>query len=149
MILGLHGWNQNAAGGKGYVLSHYGIEGNWPILNWIPSDTKFDPVFNLPEDTIVKLILGVVVIFLLFFLRGKFKWFLLSPIGFFLGASLPAYWTPVLISLVAKYLIIRVGGVELYESKGKPIALGLIVGWGVCWLLCEVVSFGNVWMKAS
>jgi hypothetical protein len=77
---------------------------------------------------------------LLMFLRLRFAWFFLNPVGMIVGASCYC-WTPMFNMLVAwilKTLTIRIGGAKAYEKIGQPAAIGWLIGnafaywlWGI------------------
>jgi hypothetical protein len=64
--------------------------------------------------------------------------FLATRIGFLRGLSIGGIvlgtmagfwiWAPFLVGFIVKYIILRVGGVKMYEEKLKPIALGILLG---------------------
>lgn len=68
----------------------------------------------------------------LMFLRMRFPWWPLEPLGFMLGLHDFFTWhigtfTP-LIVWIAKYIMLKVGGRKAYEEVGVPVALGIISG---------------------
>jgi len=68
----------------------------------------------------------------LMFLRMRFPWWPLEPLGFMLGLHDFHTWhigtfTP-LIVWVVKYIVLKVGGRKAYEEVGVPVALGIISG---------------------
>ncbi|MBC7807294.1 MAG: hypothetical protein H7145_14225 [Akkermansiaceae bacterium] len=73
---------------------------------------------------------GFVITALLIQARVLFPWWPLHPAGFALahaGFSLPWVWFPILLGWVAKSLIMRCGGMQLYR-RGIPFFIGLILG---------------------
>jgi len=73
---------------------------------------------------------------LLTLLRARFAGFALHPVGLAFSASsaATAYWFSIIIVWSCKLLILRVGGLRLYE-KAKPFFIGLIVGYAFALIL--------------
>ncbi len=78
---------------------------------------------------------------LLSFLHTRFSWWGLHPVGLAFSASGAAthYWFSIFIVWFAKLLILKWGGVRLYE-KAKPFFIGLIVGYVVALMVCYGVD---------
>ena len=51
---------------------------------------------------------------------------------------------PFIIALIAKWLTLRAGGVETYEEKGVPVAVGLILGVGLAHALSAFLDIFNI-----
>jgi hypothetical protein len=64
------------------------------------------------------------------FLRGRFYWFPLHPIGlaYQSTAGTSIYWFSLFIVWLAKLVILRYGGITAYR-KGKPFFFGLGIGY--------------------
>ncbi|MCK5733269.1 MAG: hypothetical protein KAI38_03725 [Candidatus Latescibacteria bacterium] len=90
---------------------------------------KMKNPFEVFQGGLLFLGIGGVVMALLTFLRYRFLWWPLHPLGFTIASTLPIRWTAfsVFIAWAAKWLIIRFGGVSLYRSS-RPFFFGLIVG---------------------
>ena len=85
-----------------------------------------------PNDVIIMFIAGFLLVALFTFLRTKKPALPLSSLGLALGVIFGyGIWVPCVVALIAKYLTIRTGGVELFNNKGKPIAVGFIAGFAV------------------
>ena len=80
--------------------------------------------------------IGMIVMGVLTFLRYRFAWWPLHPIGLTLSAAdnTAHLVMPVFVAWAAKSILLRLGGVTVYE-KAKPAFLGLLVGYtaGVVW----------------
>jgi hypothetical protein len=76
---------------------------------------------------------------LLIILHVRFPWWPIHPLGLAFSASLPitSHWLSIVIAWLAKLLILKTGGVRLYE-RAKPFFMGLIVGY----LLSLAFSYG-------
>lgn len=79
---------------------------------------------------------GMILMGVLTFLRYRFAWWPLHPIGLTLSAAdnTAHLVMPVFVAWAAKSILLRIGGVTVYE-KAKPAFLGLLVGYtaGVVW----------------
>jgi len=84
------------------------------------------------------LLAGVALIIVVALLQRKFPRFPLSAMGVALAGMLDLSWTfflPWVIAWILKYLSIRIAGVEFYSKKGVPLAIGVIVGWALQFIL--------------
>jgi len=84
------------------------------------------------------LISGVITA-ILFFARLRFPGFPIHPVGLVLGASQAAVniemmW---LWPLIAKFLVLKVGGVKLYSEKAMPFAAGFTAGSVLEWAIAS------------
>jgi len=73
---------------------------------------------------------GFVGAAILMLLHVRFTWWVLHPVGLAFSASgaVTNYWLSIIIVWLSKLIILRTGGVRLYE-KAKPFFIGLIVGY--------------------
>jgi len=85
---------------------------------------------------------GIALTIALYVLRGIFPWLFLTPSGFLLGITNGAIhlFFPAIIALVVKYIIIRIGGVGLFERRVMPVAIGLMAGYGLSYGLCALLT---------
>ena len=74
-------------------------------------------------------VVGVAVVLLLGFLRTRFTWWPLHPIGYAVGSTdtMTWIWFPVLLGWLFKTLILRYGGVKVYR-QALPFFIGLVLG---------------------
>lgn len=82
--------------------------------------------FSLPVT--MPLVGGMVVVFLLAALRTRLWWWPLHPAGY-LAANIwgtQAWWCPMFIGWLVKTLVIRYGGLRLYQNT-VPVAIGMIL----------------------
>ncbi len=72
---------------------------------------------------------GLAVVILLGFLRTRFIWWPLHPIGYAVGCTdtMSWIWCPVLLGWLFKSLILRYGGVKGYRAA-LPFFIGLVLG---------------------
>lgn len=98
----------------------------------MPFDTmvgKMKNPFGVFRGGLLFLSIGGAVMALLTFLRYRFLWWPIHPMGFTVASTLPIRLSvfSVFIAWAAKWLIIRFGGVRLYRAA-RPFFFGLIVG---------------------
>jgi hypothetical protein len=77
-------------------------------------------------------IFGFVLAGILLFLRARYLWWPIEPIGVMLGTAETMPWhisafTPFIVWIV-KYAVIKFGGRRLYDEVGIPAAFGIITG---------------------
>lgn len=74
--------------------------------------------------------IGAAVMSILLFMRGRFAWWPLSPIGFPIAKTVTIAhwnWLAIFTACVLKFVVLRYGGVHLFRRL-TPIFLGLILG---------------------
>ncbi len=73
--------------------------------------------------------LGAAVTGLLIFVRHRFPWWPLHPIGLTcpLASGMGGHLGPFFLTWLAKVILIKIGGQSLYE-RGKPFFIGLVAG---------------------
>ncbi len=86
---------------------------------------------------------GFVFTALLSWLKLRFTWWPLHPVGYLMVMTFPSahLWFSILLGWLCKSLIVRFGGARLYTSA-KPFFLGLIVGESAAagfWLIVGIV----------
>lgn len=77
-------------------------------------------------------IAGFLLVGILLFLRLRFAWWPLEPLGTMVGTSEFFTWhigtfSPLIVWAI-KYAVLRVGGRKAYDEVGVPVALGIISG---------------------
>jgi len=120
-----------------YTFGFSRLQGAY-IGGWGPTD-RFTPEFseNWPARVTwwPQLILGFVVALSLNYLHARYVWFPFDAMGFLLGTDMwsvvPAVWQAALAAWVLKNLTLKIGGSKLYETKGRPIAAGFIIGFAI------------------
>lgn len=72
---------------------------------------------------------GALAMAAMIFMRYRFPWWSLNPIGFTVATTLPVTLTvlPIFLAWAAKYVILKLGGIQAYR-KAQPFFLGLIIG---------------------
>ena len=91
--------------------------------------------------------IGAALMGLLTFLRYRFTWWSIHPIGFTISASdnSKSIVVPVFLAWAFKSILLRFGGMTLYR-RSQPIFLGLLVGHtlGVVWcFLIDIIWFAG------
>ncbi len=97
-------------------------------------------------DTIIFFISGIFLMWFNSWMRLRFLWWPLEPVGFAWGARY-AYeeMGNFLIMGLIKGLIVRYGGTSLY-NKLRPVFLGMIMGWAVAAVITNSVNVLRVYM---
>jgi len=106
---------------------YYNGAPRWPF-------TYMASVTNLPEDTfgarMTFTTIGGVVMGILLFMRQRFLWWPLQPIGFPIAMTytIVSYgWFSIFLAWIFKATILRYGGIRLYRIM-LPFFLGLVLG---------------------
>jgi hypothetical protein len=75
---------------------------------------------------------GAVVMSVLLFMRYRFPWWPIHPIGFTIPLTYPTRNSvfAILIAWICKSAVLRFGGVSLY-NRTRPICLGMVVGYAL------------------
>ncbi|MGC8615201.1 MAG: DUF6785 family protein [Thermoprotei archaeon] len=85
---------------------------------------------------------GIVLIFLLMWLRSVFPWFIFTPVGLIASVAHPDYlWSAVVVGLVLKYLLSKSLGPRRTEEYVIPAASGFGLGFGVLYLFAALYLF--------
>ena len=97
---------------------------------------------------------GAVVASFLTFMRARFVWWPLHPMGYAVAGSygMSFVWSCMLVSWVLKWLILRHGGIKQYR-KAVPLFLGLILGefsvasiWTIVGIAMNLPRIYNFWI---
>ena len=99
---------------------HYGFD---ELQGWLNAPKAADTA------RITAAVAGLIVVTVMGFLRTRFTWWPLHPIGYAVGSTdtMTWIWFPVLLGWLAKSLILRYGGVKMYRSA-LPFFIGLVLG---------------------
>jgi hypothetical protein len=99
---------------------HYGFD---ELQGWLNTAHPLD------TGRISAATVGLFVVILLGFLRTRFTWWPLHPIGYAVGSTdtMTWIWCPVLLGWLFKSLILRYGGVKMYR-QALPFFIGLVLG---------------------
>jgi hypothetical protein len=117
---------------------HYGFHDLYQRGGWLESEVQgggariYDALTNptrFSPPAVIALGCGMVATFLLSALRLKFWWWPLHPVGYLVANVWGSqwWWGPLFIAWVLKTLVVRYGGLRLYQ-KTVPLAIGVIVG---------------------
>jgi len=49
------------------------------------------------------------------------------------------FWFVAIIGFIARVLVLRIGGSEMYEKKGVPLVIGIMIGYGICVFIYALV----------
>ena len=105
-----------------------------------------------PMDWLATTVLGLTFIANLgiMFLRSRFVWCPLHPAGYVIGVApgtTDIIWFPLLIAMVAKWIILRNGGIKAYR-RAIPFFIGLVLGealMGCFWPLLSLILRSSVY----
>ncbi len=94
------------------------------IITWMQNSTTISGTEVFFLVTGMAMVLGMTVA------RYFFSWWPISPIGFVVAAGGPARnaFFPVFLAWLLKTILIRIGGVRLYQSA-QPLMIGIMVGY--------------------
>ena len=123
-------------------------------INWWGAEDNVatqvvDPTINYDRsqyypqhNPVAHFTIGAVLTTLLSFLRLRFTWWPLHPIGFLIVGTFPSQhlWFSIFVGWLLKITIVRFGGARFYTAC-KPFFVGLIVGEGVAagfWLIVGI-----------
>jgi hypothetical protein len=86
---------------------------------------------------------GAIIVSFLSFMRLRFEMWPLHPVGYLLVYSYPMMmiWESVFIGWLAKVIVLRIGGSQLYR-QGRSFFIGLIIGEAgaaACWMVVSLV----------
>ncbi len=110
---------------------HFGTSGGFARhpFNRLQQQLNFPTGPNIPEVTFMGIGMGFT--FLLMFLRMRFFWWPFHAVGYAVSGAadwcMNWLWISLVISTIAKWLIIKQGGLQLHR-KAAPFFLGLILG---------------------
>ncbi len=128
----------------------YGLSARWPsrfmpdMSNWVvdgidgdTSGSTFSMYIFGPPPRLPEFLVGFILTGVLTFLRLRFVWFPLHPLGVVLSFSDLTFSWCLFYGIVwaLKVLVIKIGSVKLYEEKAVPLCLGYIVGWAILWFI--------------
>ena len=115
-----------------------------PAIQTVDASVSYDRgAYYPPYSPTVHFTIGAAVTGLLSFLRLRYTWWPLHPIGYLILGTFPSIhmWPSILIGWVLKTTIVRFGGANFYTAC-KPFFIGLIVGESVAagfWLVVGIV----------
>ncbi|MDP6775990.1 MAG: hypothetical protein QGI83_04425 [Candidatus Latescibacteria bacterium] len=91
---------------------------------------------------------GTALTVLLLFLRSRFPWWPVNPIGLIVGGSYWAhfYLTSIFLAWFSKFAILKTGGATLYQ-RFRPFYLGLVVGYALGILVMFIMDV--IWFPGS
>jgi hypothetical protein len=101
-------------------------------------------LYQSPEYSILTMALGFIVMLVFALLRQRFSWMVVTTTGIFLGTMWGSeLWLPMILAIALKYITLRVGGTGRYDSVGKPLAIGLLGGTGVHFVISTIIWYAN------
>jgi len=98
------------------------------------------PPIEAPERYALT-ISGIIVTWIMFLLRMKFTWFILNPVTFVILPTMTWCWTNAMIALIIKFILIRIGGIKIWDEYAVPAFVGAVVGNGVFSVFVNIHRF--------
>jgi hypothetical protein len=73
----------------------------------------------------------------------KFTWFFLNPLGITLALFSPTWYgfPNMLIALLVRWLVFKIGGVKLWEEKAIPFLIGWTAGYSMNYNIVMWLAF--------
>ena len=139
-------WWYYTFGGKSTFLGSGWLGGSMlsirESMNVIETGTTALPWAPAPNQlTMYMFILGIVLTVAMYMARMRYGWFIFTPVGILMGVyGGIILWTPFIIAIILRWLTFRIGGVELYEKTGMPVAAGLMFGVGLAVVLVGLIK---------
>jgi len=131
----------------GRLLEHEGIVyqlGGWPPgWPYLEAQPKSYAEFVGIPDYYSWFLGGIILIFVLEFLRARFTWFFFNPIGVVFGVGGPAHWFyggNMIIAFILKWFTLKIGGADAYNKVGVTAASGLLLGSGFTLVWGSLIS---------
>jgi hypothetical protein len=86
---------------------------------------------------------GALIAILIYVLRMKFVWFFLNPIGITLALYSPTWYAfpNLLIALLVRWLVFKIGGSKLWEEKALPFLIGWTAGYSLNYAIVMWLAF--------
>ena len=125
----------------GINLGGWGFHPVFPSFAWNPVVSYLKHPIGIAKSHLAFMGIGGCLMAILTFMRNRFLWWPLHPIGLALGLTWPVnnVWFSVFIAWLLKSIILKYGGVKAFRTL-RPFFLGLILG-GFCsagvWLIID------------
>jgi len=84
-------------------------------------------------------ILGIIITYIIYFLRARYAWFFINPVGLIMYAS--DWWPTWLVAFIVKYAILKFGGSRVFEEKWLPVAAGIAIGYSAMIIFGALIIF--------
>jgi len=116
----------------------------YTVDKYVMTTAAKDPRLSF-TDVYIWTIVGIVVGFILYAIRARFPWFVINPV-----AAIPAFWLmehmwlSSIAALIAKIALMRALGAKRYSEYITPFAAGLLLGYGVLYVIPMLVNFFSV-----
>jgi len=112
---------------------------NWPWIWNLSGGTP--PWIVTPAESAGYTFGGIIFVFVVYQLRAMFPWFIINPIGIALpavwGMAHGMFWTW---AFIIKFIVLRIGGVRVFEQYYIPAAVGFAMGTGVLYFVTSVIA---------
>jgi hypothetical protein len=127
------GYTRGAYNFSAYPFTYYSRR----IFDWVVY--RMSHLWQIDPHRLMFMGAGMVIMSILTFLRYRFSWWRLNPMGFALPRLTWQVYS-LFLAWVAKTLIFQLGGVQFYR-KTQPFFIGLIVGYSLAVGLGSVVDW--------
>jgi len=143
IVASLWAWLHSAYG-KGVASGFTGYVGiPWESFNRLDRWLRYPGNTNYPELSFIGI--GLFFSLIMMFLRTRFLWWPLHPVGYALSTSgwiINYIWFSFLVGWIIKWVTLKYGGLKAYRNAA-PFFLGLILGEytiGCFWNLLGIIS---------
>jgi hypothetical protein len=124
------------------------VRGDWwqRIIRYIQTSTYPTPpaqALQNPQNVAICIAIGFIVILAVTIMRDRLAWFRVSAAGIALGMIFGFnFFTVFIVSYIIKSIVLRIGGVAMYNAKLKPLSIGLVLGASVIIAVQGLLWFG-------
>jgi len=86
---------------------------------------------------------GAIITILIFLMRMKFPWFIINPFGIILSLFSPTWYgfPNLFIALAVRWLVMRIGGAKLWETRAIPFLIGWTGGYSLNYIIVQWLNF--------
>jgi len=85
---------------------------------------------------------GIIFVFLCYYLRSKFAWFFINPVGLLMLNQW--YWATWLLALIIKLAVLKIGGARLHEMTVLSFSAGVLAGIGLVSIFGAWIMFFTI-----
>ena len=110
---------------RGYAFSP-GFFTNMRMPIGSVNPTESSTAVGGPFGYYLHFIIGIALAFLIYYLRSRYVWFFVNPVGLVLS-PIGFFALNAFLGWLFKYLTLRIGGTKLYEDKAIPFCVGYML----------------------
>jgi len=133
--------------GTVWLVHNYGAKNlSLPVTSGIHAQGLWyvaQPPIITPDIFLSHSIGGALITLLLYALRLRFPEFMINPVGMAVAIFSPTWYgfPNMLVALIIKWLILKAGGVRLWEERAIPAIIGFTCGYGFTYVLIQWLAF--------